>query len=253
MASKALDQGQAWRAIAGLDAESISCTGEMLAALPAPARRFLERAVPTGERSLGAVELVMEGKIKLKRWFPFTARQILHPTGGFVWEASVGWWWLRFRGGDMYWRGRGSLDFRLAGRLPVARGSGADVDRSAAGRLAIETAVWAPQALLPSAGASWRPIDAATASVSRLLDGKDYEVTIGVDDDGTLRDVQTQRWGNPDGGEFGLHPFGGSVLETDTVNGLTIATAGTAGWWWGTERQAEGEFFRYRIVDTHPV
>lgn len=244
---------EAWDAIARSRSGDVRCTAAALASLPAPARRLLERSVPIGRVPAGAIELSMEGEIKLRRWFPFTARQILHPTGGFVWNASVGWWWLRFRGGDTYRRGTGSLDFRLAGRLPVVRASGPDIDRSAAGRLAIETVAWAPQALLPSAGASWRAIDGATAGVSRRLDGESHEVTVTVDDDGVLRRVRTTRWGNPDGGEFGPHPFGGTVSETGRFNDIAIATAGTAGWWIGTDREADGLFFRYRLVDARLI
>jgi hypothetical protein len=61
------------------------------------------------------------------------------------------------------------------------------------------------------------------------------------------------RWGNPDGGEAGWHPFGGSVSQVSSFNGVSIAAAGSVGWWWGTDRQPEGEFFRYRILDAHTL
>ncbi|MEL6981049.1 MAG: DUF6544 family protein, partial [Actinomycetota bacterium] len=204
-----------------------------------------------GEPPTGATELLMEGEIKLKSWFPFTARQILHPTAGFVWDASVGWWWLRFRGGDSYVNGSGSLDFKLAGRVPVVRASGPDIDKSAAGRLAIESVVWAPQSLLPGAGARWQAGDDQTATVTRSIDGVPHDVTVTVDRDGSIRDVSMLRWGNPDG-DYAWVPFGGSVARTATFDGdITIASEGTVGWWWGTSRQAEGEFFRYRIREAH--
>lgn len=110
---------------------------------------------------------------------------------------------------------------------------------------------WTPQALLPAAGVSWRAIDDNTAIVSRDLDGDTYEVTVTVDDNGVLRDLRSMRWGNPDDGESGWYPFGGSVSKVGVFNGVSIATAGTVGWWWGTDRQPEGEFFRYRILDAH--
>ena len=140
------------------------------------------------------------------------------------------------------------MQFALAGLVPVVRAAGPDIARSAAGRLAAETAVWAPQALLPASGAIWRPLDENRAVVTRSLDGEATDVTVTVDDDGILRDVHVMRWGDPDG-RFGAHPFGGTVTQTAVFNAITIASAGTAGWWFGTDRQAEGEFFRYRIRD----
>lgn len=209
---------------------------------------MLDRYAPSGQPPTNATEIVMEGEIKLNRWFPFEARQILHPTDGFVWNATVGRWWLRFRGGDWYWHGRGSLEFKLAGRIPVVRASGSDVDRSAAGRLAIESVVWAPSVLLPGAGAVWRAGGDETATVTRSIGGEDHDVEVTVDHDGLIREVCSLRWGNPDG-EYQRVPFGGSVSRTSTFGDITLASEGTVGWWWGTDRQAEGEFFRYRILD----
>lgn len=243
-----IDRARVWEAMSRLTPIPVQHRSEEVATLPAPAQRLLRRAVPVGSLAVAPIELELEGEIKLNRWFPFTARQILHPTG-FVWNASVGWWWLRLRGGDGYWRGAGSLEFRLAGLLPVARAAGPDVARSAAGRLAVETAAWMPHCLLPDAGACWQPIDDTRATVVRAIDGVDHPVTVVVDGDGALRQVTTTRWGDPGGEAFGAHLFGGAIDDVDTFAGLTVATAGRVGWWWGTDRSDEGEFFRYRVRD----
>ena len=57
-----------------------------------------------------------------------------------------------------------------------------------------------------------------------------------------------RRWGDPDGGPFAHHRFGGDVDNVATFDGVTIAASGRAGWWWGTPRHTDGEFFRYRIT-----
>ena len=114
---------------------------------------------------------------------------------GFVWEASVGKRPIRFSGGDTYWRGSGSLDFRLWGTFPVARAAGPDIDRSAAGRLAAETVAWAPQALTPQMGADWRGIDDRHAVVTLPVGEDTADVTVTVDEDGRLRELSMQRWG----------------------------------------------------------
>jgi hypothetical protein len=33
----------------------------------------------------------MHGQIKLGRWRPFTARQVLTPPDGYIWAATAGW------------------------------------------------------------------------------------------------------------------------------------------------------------------
>ena len=242
-----IDRRAAWRALSRAGGESgVPAAGADVADLPAPAQRLLARVQPT-TGPVGPVLLEMEGEIKLNGWMPFTATQVLHPAKGFVWNATVGRPWLRFRGGDAYWQARGSLEFRLFGLIPVVQASGPDVDRSAAGRLAAETVAWAPEALHPAAGVIWTPIDDRRATVSRLIDDVPFDVEVTVDDDGRLQALSMNRWGDPGGGAYGLHPFGGEVTEVETVDGVTVASEGSVGWWWGTDRWSDGEFFRYRL------
>jgi hypothetical protein len=57
-----------------------------------------------------------------------------------------------------------------------------------------------------------------------------------------------ERWGNPDGAPFGRYPFGVSVEVESEFSGITIPSVLRVGWWWGTERQAAGQFFRAQIT-----
>jgi hypothetical protein len=43
--------------------------------------------------------------------------------------------------------------------------------------------------------------------------------------------------------------FGGQITAHATFNGLTIPSAGRFGWYFGTNRWSQGEFFRYRITE----
>jgi hypothetical protein len=216
--------------------------------LPPPAQRFLTYALTPGVQLFPTVLLAMEGEIKLRDWTPFRARQVLRAGDGFVWEATAGKPPLVFRGADIYWNGMGSLDFRLWGIIPVARAAGPDIDRSSAGRLAAETVAWAPQALTPQMGATWAPLDADRATVTLPVRDGMFDVTITVDEEGRLRELVMQRWGDAGSGPFGLYPFGSAFDQHAHFDGVTIASAGRVGWWWGTERRSEGEFFRGRIT-----
>ena len=70
-----------------------------------------------------------------------------------------------------------------------------------------------------------------------------------VDAEGVLREVRMSRWGDPDGTGFARRPFGVSLSGEGVFGGARVPTVLRAGWGWGTDRQAEGEFFRARIED----
>jgi hypothetical protein len=219
-----------------------------LRGLPAPAQRFLGRALPAGVRLSSMVELDMEGEIKLGgRWIGFTAEQILRAGVGFVWTPIVGGRFLRFVGADALGPDEARIDFRFHGRIPIVRGSGPDIRRSAQGRLAAETVAWLPQALTPQSGARWTGVDDERAIVTINAAGVDVDVDVAVDRDGRIRSLGLQRWkdaAKPP--EFA--PFGGSVDATFVAgNGVRIAGSGTVGWDWHTPREPDGVCFRYRI------
>ena len=73
-----------------------------------------------------------------------------------------------------------------------------------------------------------------------------------IDADGRIRSSVFDRWGDPDNtGRWEPHPFGGTVSAYRTFDGVTIPSAGTLGWYYGTDRWPEGEFFRYEITALH--
>ena len=218
----------------------------MVGDLPEPARRWLTHAITPGTPLWPSVVLTMRGEIRLGAWRPFTARQVLAPPRGFVWAATARFLGLPVTGFDRYGSGSGQMDWRLGGLVPVMTATGPDVTRSAAGRLAGETA------LVPTTfrAARWSAgSDDDRAVVSWRIDDHEESAELQVGADGRLIGVVVQRWGNPDGAPFGRHPFGVAVEAEETFAGVTIGSVLRAGWWWGTDRQPEGEFFRARVTD----
>jgi hypothetical protein len=212
--------------------------------VPEPARRWLRHAIEPGTLLFGAIELQMSGEIKLGRWRAFTATEALVPDAGFVWAARTKLGRLPVRGFDSYALGEGRMSWRMLGAIPLMNGSGFDVTRSAADRLAAES-VLLPTSLV---GATWRPgstIDSATYLRHfghRVTRGS---ATITVDADGLLRSVSMLRWGAPSGGSYGRHAFevtfGGEYL----VDGIAVPDRWSAAWIdGGGGRQ---EFFRASI------
>lgn len=57
--------------------------------LDAPVRRHLLREIAPDAPLTQSVRVRMHGSIKLGRWLPFRARQVLNPHVGFIWAARV--------------------------------------------------------------------------------------------------------------------------------------------------------------------
>ena len=220
-----------------------------VAGLPEPVRRHLRAVIGPGAVLAQSVTLRMRGRIKIGRWLPFRARQVLAPHHGFLWSARAagviaGW--------DRYADGAGSMEWRLGGLLTVARGDGPDVSRSAAGRAAAE-AIWVPTALLPRCGVRWTSDGPATATLHYELDGMPVAVTYHLDRQGRIASLEFDRWGDPDRtGTWAWHRFGGEILSHRRFRDVLIPASGRVGWHFGTDRWPEGAFFEFAITDARP-
>lgn len=225
-------------------------TDAELDGLPAPVRRHLRAAIAPGTPLAASARLRMHGHIKVGRWLPFHAQQLLSPHQGFQWTARAAG---IITGYDRYARGQGQLRWKLLGLLPLIHAEGPDVTRSAADRLAGE-AVWVPTALLPRFGVDWAVADDRHLTVRYRIDAVQVEVHYVLDADGRLTSLAFERWGDPDGtGSWGLHPFGGQISAYATFDGVSIPSAGRFGWFFGTDRWSDGEFFRYQITQLQLV
>lgn len=216
--------------------------------LPEPVRRYFRGSIAPGTPLAKSARLRMRGSVKLGRgWLPFRARQTLAPLHGFMWAAHVAG--VLLMGSDRYADGTGAMEWRLLGLIRVIRAEGPEVSRSSAGRAGAE-AVWVPTAMLPRFGVSWSSTDPRHATASCQLDENDLELHYTLDEDGRVRSIALDRWGDPTGnGTWGLHRFEHQLTRYSTFDGISIPTAGRAAWFVGTDRWSEGEFFRYEITD----
>jgi hypothetical protein len=92
-----------------------------------------------------------------------------------------------------------------------------------------------------------RPGENAAVAVWHI-DEQQETVQLEVEPDGHLAGVLVQPWGNPDGEPYGRYPFGVTIDAERSFGAITIPAALRAGWWWGTDRHADGEFFRAEIT-----
>jgi hypothetical protein len=202
---------------------------------PEAVRRYFGAAIAPGTALAPAAELEMRGSIRLGRWLPFRARQLLAPALGTVWIARVGG---VLSGFDSYVDALGRMDWRVLGAIPIVRAAGPDVTRSAAGRVAGES-VWVPTAVAPGL-ADWEADgDGLVGQVGPA--GAPSRLHHELDPSGLLRRSSFERWGDPDRtGTFALHRFEVEVAANGTFDDVTIPVAGEVGW--------DGRpFFRFEI------
>ncbi|MEP7161306.1 MAG: DUF6544 family protein [Dermatophilaceae bacterium] len=225
-------------------------TSAELEGLDDPVRAHLGQAIVPGASLAQCAQITMRGSIKIGRWLPFRARQILRPHDGFIWAARVAG---VIAGSDRYLDGIGGMQWKLAGLVNVAKADGPDVSRSAAGRCGAE-GIWLPTALLPRFGVRWSAQDSNHITAHYLVGDTPIEARCQVGPDGHLRSVTFERWGDPDQtGQWGWHTFGGTFTAQRTFAGLSIPSSGRMGWHYGTDRWESGEFFRYQITDLQPL
>jgi hypothetical protein len=188
----------------------------------------------------------MHGEIRLRRWLPFTAEQVIAPDRGMIWNATVRINGLPIYGFDPLIEGKGEMRWKLLRFIPVNTAAGPDITRSGAGRVIAEL-VWLPSALCRS-DVAWTAEDAlhATARVNVSGESRDLELTIG--DNGRLEAIRMDRWANLDGRRFDYHRFGGVVQDEHVCGNYTIPTRLRIGRYFGGDRfERDGEFFRVTV------
>lgn len=155
---------------------------------------------------------------------------------------------MTIRGFDRFVGGEGAMQWKLFGIVPVMKASGPNINRSAAGRVKAES-VWLPS-ILCGDDVSWTAEDSLHPNAHFTGRTDTQPLALTIDDQGRLKNIKLQRWGNPEGGEFHDAPFGGVVEEEGTFGGYTIPTCVRIGWHFGTDRfESDGEFFRATVDD----
>jgi hypothetical protein len=195
---------QAWRNLSSsTEPESVAFDPGMTDALPAPVARWLRHCIAPGTVLRRGVQIAMHGHIRIGKWLPFKAEQIVAPSG-YIWGAKAGRFPISFRGFDRYSAATGQMSWRLFGRFPLVATDGADITRSSAGRLASEVFGLTPAgALAPNV--SWEGIDDRTAVGTITIDSITHCVTIQVSATGSLEMLTLLRWANPDKTQFKFH------------------------------------------------
>lgn len=225
-------------------------TPDMVADLPAPARRYFTYMIQPDTPLLPVSEIDMTGQFSLgtkddPRYQPMEARQILAVPEGFVWA-------MRTRGGmPVSGSDSGSWTrFRIFGLIPVGRlGGDPDHTRSAFGRYAAEAVIWAPAAVLPGSGISWEALSQDSARMTIRHGDLEQAVDVTVDADGRPVEVTFQRWSNANPEKIHrLQPFGASLSDFRDVEGYRLPFRVEAGNMFGTD-----DYFPFFVADVTEI
>jgi len=228
-------------------AQGVFTEGE-LERLSQPVQRMFRASIAPGTPLAASARITMRGRIKLRKWTSFSGSEVIAPHAGFVWAVRAG----LISGYDRYVDGAGEMRWKLLGLVRVMHVAGPDVSRSAAGRVAGEAA-WLPTALLPRFGVHWDAADDDHLTARVQLDSYELEFHYLLDGAGRIQTCWFNRWGDPDNtGSHALHPFAMEATAHREFQGLTIPSAGRAGWHYGTDRWKDGVFFEYEITSLQP-
>jgi hypothetical protein len=226
--------------------------------LPGPVVRYLSHAVrgwPTAGTSTGDGDRGVSGSVGVRlrltgsvvqrgRRLALTAEELLLPGRGFAWQADARLGPLRLTVRDHYLEGDSAVDIRLLDLVLLGREHGPDTTMSSRGRLAGE-AIWAPHVLAGSPAVRWDARDDDHVDVTQVIDGAEESVTLRIDEQGAVREVTMQRWG--DGQQ--RRPYGFAVrAERTMLGGVTIPTEVDGGWGYGSESYDQSQASRFEVV-----
>lgn len=214
--------------------------------LPEPVQQYLKHAIDLATPLANAVWLRMHGEIRLKQWQPFQAEQVIYPQRGMIWQATTRVNGLPVRGWDRLIDGKGDMQWKLLGLIPVMIAADEDVTRSAIGRIHGEY-IWLPSML---SKAEWTVCARYHIQATLRSLGEMTVLKLVIDDLGRLQQISFKRWGNPDGIGYQSESFGACIDHESTFGGYTIPTKLRAGWDFGSRQfETKGEFFRVTIDD----
>jgi hypothetical protein len=241
-----------WRALRrDADQAEGAFSPDMVADLPAPARRYFLFTIAPGTPLARIAEIRMHGQIGLgdrerPNYLPMRAHQVIAVPHGLVWRLRAGRGLMRIGGSDGIGAGRSWTRFWLLGTLPVVRAGGdGDHLRSAYGRVVAEAVFFTPAALLPGPGVHWQAVDDRVARVNVVHAGLEQSVDISVADDGRPTRVVLARWSNANADKvYRRQPFGGELSDFAWFGGFRLPTRIEGGNFIGT-----GDYFPfYRAV-----
>ncbi|MFK5648018.1 DUF6544 family protein [Ornithinimicrobium sp. LYQ121] len=198
-----------------------------LVELPQPVQRWLRWSGAVGKPISSTVRLRQEGELRVGDlgWLPFTAEEYYSTSPpAFVWKATIrmapG---ITVIGKDSYLNGRGALEMRVLGLVPVAQDTGPGMDQGDLLRYLNEI-MWFPSgALIPQI--TWEPVDDESARATMTYGGVTGTATFFFDIDGRPTNMTADRHDRERGT---VVPWSTPIHDYGQFDGVKVPTAGEA-------------------------
>jgi hypothetical protein len=197
-----------------------------------------------GKRPASWFRIEQRGEMRLKPddvWRPFRATQVYSVAEPqFVWHARMG----AFRVVDSLVAGRGRLEARLLGVVPVAKSGDDDTTGAQLLRYLAEI-VWVPGAIAGNSAVTWQQVDEKTALGRIEHRGTPLALRFTFDADGDIIAVDGARtYGS--GSERQQAPWRGRFSDYREIGGVRIPSRAEVRW------QLDGgpfDYWRATITD----
>jgi len=224
------------------------------ALLPSRVREYVAQAMPKGDPSGRVVRLNQVGSM----WMSADAEPLQYEAAqwidvrrpAFVWRADFSI--ARVFGiaiVDSYVDGRGLLEGRAFGSVPIVKATGAGIDRSEAMRYLAELA-WAPSAILNNPSLQWHVLDGERVEVSLDVGSERCSITLHFDSNGDIVRVEGIRPRRVDDVDIDT-AWSGTFTNYQEIDGYRIPTRGEARWELetGTYTYWRGDIVDYTVID----
>lgn len=205
-----------------------------LATLPPPVRRYLEVSGAARHAPILAVRVRHGGTFVARiGGAPMPIRGVQYLTSdppGFVWWGRVRpvrGLWIDAR--DRTVAGEGNMLVRAESTFTLADARGPELDQGALLRLLGE-AVWMPTLFRDPRFVAWQPVDAATATATLRVGGREVSGTFHFGAGGLPSHFAARRFRDLGGGRSALTPFSGVCADYREVGGVQVPFRLTALW-----------------------
>ena len=252
------------RRVASEAKEMLATSGEprpidrnRLATLPAPVRRYLEKALGFRERSVRSVRLRHGGTFRTSldgKWLPIHGEQYFAvDPPGFIWWGRIAMMpglWVEAR--DRSVGGTGNMLVRAESTFTLADARGPELDQGALLRLLGEM-VWFPTSFLDERYVTWSAVDDRHATAALRVGGREVSGVYEFGDDGFPMAFRAERYRDLGGGRSALTPFIGESADFRDEGGLLVPHRMIALWHVGEEAVPYARFLVEQLENDVPA
>jgi hypothetical protein len=210
-----------------------------LATLPAPVRRYLEKALGSCERPVRSVRLRHGGTFRTSldgKWLPIRGEQYFATDPpGFIWWGRIALMpglWVEAR--DRSVGGTGNMLVRAESTFTLADVHGPELDQGALLRLLGEM-VWFPTSFLDERYITWTALDERRATATLRVGGREVSGVYEFGDERLPTAFRAERYRDLGGGRSALTPFIGESEDFREEGGVLVPHRMTARWHVGPE------------------